>query len=253
MRQIAPRGNRAPSPSPPPGPSSPAAGPLADAVAGIAAIAPVVVAALPIGLVFGALAGQAGLGAGAATGMSAVVFAGASQFVALEQWADPLPVASILLATLLVNLRHVAMGAALAPRLGHWPVAARPAALLFMTDEVWAIALARAAVKPLTPAFYAGLAGALWLAWVGSTAAGHVAGALVADPARWGLDLAITAVFIALLRGAWRGPRDLAPWAASAVAAVAVDRAGAPAMAVAAGIVAGLAVVAARILRGGEG
>ena len=47
--------------------------------------------------------------------MSALVFSGAAQFVVLGLWAVPLPVATIVLATLVVGLRHVLMGAVLAP------------------------------------------------------------------------------------------------------------------------------------------
>jgi len=225
----------------------------ADVAAALVQVSPVVAAALPIGLVFGALAGQAGLEAGTATAMSAVVFAGASQFAALEQWGHPVPVVTVVAATLLVNLRHVAMSAALAPHLGRFPAAARPLALLGMTDEVWALALGRAAARPLTPGYYAGLAVTLWAAWVVSTAAGYVAGTVIDDPGRWGLDMAITAVFIGLLLGTWRRRADLAPWAASAAAAVTIERAGAPAMAVAAGIVAGLAAAAWQELRAPAG
>ncbi len=65
------------------------------------------------GLVFGVLAGKTGLSLFGATMMSTLVVAGASQFVVLGLWIAPLPVLSILVTTLVVNLRHVLMGIAL--------------------------------------------------------------------------------------------------------------------------------------------
>jgi len=88
---------------------------LAGAFAGARRCVPIAISGCGIGLVFGTLAGQAGLGAAEAALMSALVFSGAAQFVVLGLWAAPLPVATIVLATLVVGLRHVLMGAALAP------------------------------------------------------------------------------------------------------------------------------------------
>jgi uncharacterized membrane protein len=88
---------------------------LAGALAGARRCVPIAISGCGIGLVFGTLAGQAGLGAGEAVLMSALVFSGAAQFVVLGLWAVPLPVATIVLATLVVGLRHVLMGAVLAP------------------------------------------------------------------------------------------------------------------------------------------
>jgi predicted branched-subunit amino acid permease len=46
---------------------------------------------------------------------------------------------------------------------------------------------------------------------------------VVEDPARWGLDFAFTAVFLALLAGMWKGRGDLVPWGVAAVVAVAAS------------------------------
>ena len=88
---------------------------LAGALAGARRCVPIAISGCGIGLVFGTLAGQAGLGAGEAVLMSALVFSGAAQFVVLGLWVAPLPVATIVFATLVVGLRHVLMGVALAP------------------------------------------------------------------------------------------------------------------------------------------
>ena len=57
-----------------------------------------------------------------------------------------------------------------------------------------------------------------------ATVVGQTVGTAIADPARWGLDFAFTAVFAALLVSLWRGKRDLFPWAVAAAVAVAAER-----------------------------
>ena len=168
---------------------------------GAAAISPVCIAALPIGVVWGALAHKRGMGLAEVGLMSATVFAGASQFVAVGLWASPLPIAAILLATLMVNLRHVMMSASLGRSMGLFSPTQRLAAFFGMADEVWALAEARAVKTPLTPAYYAGLAVPLMLSWTPSTLAGAAFGGLIGNPAALGLDFVFSAMFIGLVVG----------------------------------------------------
>lgn len=198
---------------------------LAGALAGARRGVPVAVGVFAVGLVFGALARTAGLSAAEATLMSLLVLAGASQFVALDLWTSPLPVAAILLTTLVVNLRHVLMGAALAPLLLRVRPRAAYAAVFFMVDESWAMTMDEYVRGRRNGAFLLGCGLVLSVAWVGATLAGHVAGEAVGDPSRWGLDFAITAVFAALLASLWRGRSDLMPWVVAAAVAVAADHA----------------------------
>src|SRR5215217_5618222 len=88
---------------------------------GIRRTLPVAASSLAYGLVFGVLARGAGLSLTEVGLMSGVVCAGASQFVALGLWTTPLPVAGIIVATAIVNLRHLLLGAALRPWLGQLP------------------------------------------------------------------------------------------------------------------------------------
>ncbi|MEX0923443.1 MAG: AzlC family ABC transporter permease [Rhodovibrionaceae bacterium] len=189
--------------------------------AGFLMILPLVVAVVPFGLLLGTLAVQKGLSPLEIALMSATVFAGASQFVAIEIWTAP-PLILLLGATaLMVNLRHVLMGAALAPEIRHWPRPLAYLALFFMADENWAFALRRAAQEPLTPAYYAGLALPLYASFIASSTLGAIFGGALDDPARYGLDFAFTAVFLTLLVGLWKGQRSLWPWLASAAVAAA--------------------------------
>jgi len=88
----------------------------ADARDGLRDITPVMIAAAPIGGLFGAIAASKGLSVAEVALMSTLVIAGGAQFAAIELWGYPVPVAAILFSTLLVNARHVLMGASLAPK-----------------------------------------------------------------------------------------------------------------------------------------
>ena len=76
---------------------------------------PVALGVAGYGIAFGVLADQAGLSVAEVALMSATVLAGASQIIAVELWADPIPAATVVLAVFAVNLRYSLMGAALRP------------------------------------------------------------------------------------------------------------------------------------------
>jgi len=173
------------------------------------------------GLLFGALARQAGLTPLEAVLMSALVGAGAAQLAVLDLWAPVLPVATILLTTLSINARHILLGGSLAPWLRRLPPFRRAASLFFLSDESWALTHRHLATGHPNSAFMLGAGLALYVGWVGSTALGFGLGAVVTDPSRWGLDFAFVALFAALLAGSWDGPQRLAPWLTAAIVAVA--------------------------------
>ena len=209
--------------------------------AGFVAIAPVAVAAVPIGLLFGALASAKGLSVLETALMSVLVFAGGAQFAALELWTHPLPVAALIFSTLLINARHVLMGASLMPKTGRFARWQRYLGFYFLTDESWALAERRALETPLTPAYWFALAIMLPMAWIGSTIIGASVGAFLGDPRRIGVDFAFTALFIGLVAGFWKGRVTAATIAASGgVAALTYVTAGPP-WHVAAGALAGIA------------
>jgi 4-azaleucine resistance transporter AzlC len=213
---------------------------------GAAAVLPLLPGVVPFALLFGALAAAKGLSPLEVLLMSALVFAGGSQFLALELWAEPLPVAALALSTFLINARHLLMGAALAEPLARFGRRRSWASLLLITDETFAIAMRRHRDARLTPAFWVGLGVVLWASWVALTTLGALLGAAVTDPARYGLDFVFVAVFMVLLRGFWAGAASLPPWLASAAAALGIHMVAPGAWPVLAGAMAGIAVAALR-------
>ncbi|TDW26740.1 4-azaleucine resistance transporter AzlC [Rhizobium azibense] len=215
-------------------------GKWAEFLGGMRAISPLIAAVIPIGLVFGAVAVTKGLSPVETALMSALVFAGGSQFVAMDIWTHPASWTSVGFAALLVNIRHVLMSASLGTKMqdfgGRW----RYFACLFLADEIWAMAEFRAGLARLTPAWFAGLAAPFYLAWVLSGLAGATLGAFLGDPVALGLDFAFPAVFIVLVMGFWKGPETGAVLIASGAAAVATQHFVPGVWYVAAGAVAGL-------------
>jgi 4-azaleucine resistance transporter AzlC len=185
-------------------------------------ILPVVTAALPIGLLFGTLAAAKGITPVEAMLMSATVFGGAAQFVAVDLWTNPAPVVLLTLTVFLVNIRHIMMGVSFARHMGRFPPWQRPLAMFFLVDEMWAFAERRALVEPVPPAYWWGMGAALWGQWVLGTTVGSVLGRGLGDPKDFGFDFAFTATFVCILIGFIRNWRTGVVLAASgAVAALA--------------------------------
>ena len=192
---------------------------------GIRMFLPVAVSIAAYGVVWGVLAGQAGLSVLEVALMSGLVFAGASQFVALDMWTPgALPVLSIIIAAGIINLRMLLMPATLRPLVGHLSLPRQLGAMFFVSDEQWAMTMAEVRKGKGSVAFLLGTGALSWFAWMGSTLCGRVLGAFIDDPTRYGLDFAFTATFLALLLGMWRGRGDLVPWIVGALAAILTSR-----------------------------
>ena len=75
-------------------------------ITGIRQAVPVMLAYIPLGLAFGVLAVEAGLSVAETTLMSALVFTGAGQYIAIGIIAAGGSMLTIIMANLLVNLRY---------------------------------------------------------------------------------------------------------------------------------------------------
>jgi predicted branched-subunit amino acid permease len=173
-------------------------------------IAPIAAFVIPFGIAFGVAASAKGISPEISVFMSVAIYAGASQFAALDLWYAPLPLATLALTVLAVNARHILLGAALAPWLLQIPIAQRLAALLLLSDANFAHTMA-ARDRGETDA------GIL----IVSTAVGALAGSLLGDLSRFGFDAVMVAYFTAVIVGWWKGRSDLFPFITAAAVAVA--------------------------------
>jgi 4-azaleucine resistance transporter AzlC len=165
--------------------------------AGARDVAPIALAAAVIGMSFGILARDAGMGVVAPIVMSLTTFAGSAQMAAVTVMDDGGAVAAAVAAAILLNLRYVAIGISVAPSL-HGRRVRRLAESQLATDESWAISQDRGRVDRQR-LIGAGLV--LLVAWTTGTVAGVFGGSVVGDPATYGFDAMFPALFLALLVG----------------------------------------------------
>jgi predicted branched-subunit amino acid permease len=168
---------------------------------GLVELAPAMIAAAPIALLYGAIATSKGLSPLEVTLSSALVFAGGAQLAAIELWTNPVPIAALVLSTFLINARYILMSASLAPKVAHLPFAGNLLGFHVLADENWALAERRAARGRITAAYFFGMGAVFWVNWVLMSWAGTVLGPLLGDPRRFGADFAFTAIFIGLVAG----------------------------------------------------
>jgi len=148
------------------------------------------------GVTYGVLAVSSGLRPIVAVATSVLVFAGASQFafVAVGAATDPITGA---LSGILLNLRLVAFGYALAPRLGPAPLPVRVLDGYLTVDESAALAFDGPVEGTRRRLWVTGVSVGVF--WVASTALGAFGGDLIGDVRTYGLDVAFPAAFVALL------------------------------------------------------
>jgi 4-azaleucine resistance transporter AzlC len=202
---------------------------------------PVAMGYIPLGAVFGFLFVQAGGAAWLAVASSLLVYAGAAQFMMVPMLAAGLPVGTIALATLVLNLRHVFYGLSLLNNMpaGRWQ---RWYGIFALTDESYSVLTALPGpVRPRRMALVCALNQG-W--WVLGTVLGVILGARV-RLGLTGLDFALAALFAVLAVEQWRARRDLVPvW--TALASYALALAILPGQALAVAIAACLAAAAWR-------
>ncbi|MGJ8573063.1 MAG: AzlC family ABC transporter permease [Hoeflea sp.] len=163
---------------------------------------PIVAAAAPFGMLFGALAVDNGLSVGEAVLMSAMVFAGASQMVGLEMFGAHIAPWIVILSVFAVNFRHVLYSAALGRRIGNFARWQKPLAFFFLTDPQYAASEARVDRKfPLTMSWYMGMALPVYLLWIVEALVGALFGRLITDPAALGIDFLLPIYFLGLVLG----------------------------------------------------
>ena len=194
---------------------------LAGTLVGIRRMAPLSLFVIVFGLAFGVAALSRGLSGLEAVLMSALVFAGASQFAALELWGPQIPLLPLIAITFAINARHLLMGAAIQPWLAQLPSGQRYASVALMSDSNWAMAAADYRNGATNVGMLVGGGIALWLAWVLGTLLGVAFGSGIEQPERFGLDVIMGCFLLAMLVGGQRDLGMLLPWAAAALAALA--------------------------------
>lgn len=172
-----------------------------------------------VGLSFGAMATAAGIPPQLSIGMSLLIFAGGSQFLAVGICGAGGGIGTAVLAALLLNARHLPFGLAVSDVFDRGWVT-RLLGSHIMIDESVAFALAQTGPERRRKAYwYCGLG--VFICWNLGGAVGALLGQAAGDPARLGLDAAFPAGLLALLMPALAEPAARRVAVAGAVIAVA--------------------------------
>ncbi len=170
--------------------------------AGTRDILPLIVGAITFGIIFGTLAQSSGLSFAGAMAMSAFVFAGSAQFIALGLIATATAVPLIILTTFVVNLRHLLYSLSLLPHVKNLSPIWKLGIAFWLTDEAFAVAINRynrSDNSPYKHWHYLGAALFMYLNWQLCTLIGLIFGQLIPDAVGWGLDFAMVVTFIGIL------------------------------------------------------
>ncbi len=89
-----------------------------------------------------------------------------------------------------------------------------------MADENWALTMRELQSGSGRGAFLLGTGIAMWVFWVTSTIIGAAAGGVIGDPASYGIDFVLAAVFVALATELWEGRSTLVPWLVALATAI---------------------------------
>ncbi len=171
-------------------------------IEGMRDCSPLVLGAVPFGIIFGTLAIQNGLTLGQTMALSLIVFAGSAQFVAVGLFAAGATPEVLILTTFVVNLRHILYAATLAPKTRHLSPAVRALMAFILTDESFAVSSARY-TSDRDPEYrhfyYFGASLLMYVNWQLCSLLGALFGSAMQGAADWGLDFAMPVAFIGML------------------------------------------------------
>lgn len=164
---------------------------------GLVAGFPIALGYFPVAVAFGLLAKGAGLTLMETLGLSFIVFAGASQFVAVGLFAIGAGGIEIIMTTMFLNFRHFLMSASLINRIDFEQPWLKPVIAFFVTDESFSVASfteGRLNGKFLIPMQLIAYSG-----WGVGSGVGYVVGAVLPDVLQESMNIGLYSLLIALL------------------------------------------------------
>lgn len=182
-------------------------------LAGVRAGAPFLLVVFPFGMLFGAVATEAGMNPIETMSLTSLVIAGAAQFAFIQLISDGAPAAIAVLTALAVNMRMAMYSASLTPHIGRASLGTRALAAYFLVDQVYASAMRRYALTPDAPlgekvAYYFGVVLPVCPLWYVATWIGVTTGEAI--PPEYALDFAVPVTFAAVAAPMLRGAPNLA-------------------------------------------
>lgn len=169
-----------------------------DYLQGVKAGVPIILGIIPVGVAFAIMARQSGFSILETIMMSATVFAGASQMVSVNMYSQGADLLAIILATFVINLRHLIMSTCIMHKMKSDNVLMKALVSFGITDESFAI-FTNLESEEATIGFFMGLISVTYSTWVLSTALGAISVKLLPAIIANSLGISLYAMFIALL------------------------------------------------------
>ncbi|WP_425127969.1 AzlC family ABC transporter permease [Rummeliibacillus suwonensis] len=167
---------------------------------GIKDCIPTLLGYISIGLAFGVVGSASGLKLFEIALLTILVYAGSAQFIFCALILSGTPASAIIFTIFIVNLRHFLMSLTLAPNFTNYSVMRNIGFGTLLTDETFGVAITKIMrTKKISGKWMDGLNITAYLVWIASCIAGAFLGQWIAHPEKWGLDFALTAMFVALL------------------------------------------------------
>lgn len=160
---------------------------------------PIMLGYTPLGLAFGVVARTQGLNVWQTTLMSLTSYTGSGQFIAAGMLGAGAGISAILLANILINMRYMLFSAAMTPYVSKLPTWVQSILAFGITDETFVVNMAEFDGSKPDPWFILGVNTCAHLSWVLNSALGAALGNVIPDINQYGVNFALTAMFIALL------------------------------------------------------
>lgn len=165
---------------------------------GTLAMLPLSIAVLPWGLLAGSFAIDVGLHPLEGQALSAILFAGAAQLVAMGMFKAGAGLTTMLVTTFFITSRHFLYSISMRDKISPLPFRWRLTLGFLLTDELFAICGNQSKEK-FQPWYALGAGLSFYLFWNAATLVGIVAGSTIPGLNQWGLEFAIAATFIAIV------------------------------------------------------
>jgi len=189
---------------------------------GFISLLPISIFVVVFGTAFGLAAVQVGLSESSSLWMSTLVFAGASQFGALDLWGTHVPVFPLAITVFAINARHLLIGATLYPHIKTMKALPRYGVMLLASDANWAMSMKAFAndehSKGLGILFGGGLA--IWIFWIIGTWIGVYFGNAIHNPSAYGIDMVMGCFLLTMVLEGNKDNGTYIIWASAALSSI---------------------------------
>lgn len=190
---------------------------------GFIRLIPISVFVFVFGAAFGLAASQKGLSESASVWMSTLVFAGASQFGALDLWGSSVPVVPLAITVFAINARHLLIGASLYPHIRELNPITRYSIMLVASDANWAMSMRAFTQNKMQEGLGLLLGGgiALWAFWALGTWAGFYLGNTISNPSTFGFDMVMGCFLLTMVLEGNKDTKTSIIWLVAGVSSIA--------------------------------